>query len=65
MLFHDGGIPGFSTLVALLPEDGVAATVLINADSKADVASTILQLVLKNAIGAESSISTFVIPNTC
>ncbi|HEY0156135.1 MAG TPA: serine hydrolase domain-containing protein [Thermoanaerobaculia bacterium] len=48
VVWHEGGMPGASSILVLLPDRGIAAAVLINANDRNDVAQAIVnQLVAR------------------
>ena len=51
MLTHSGAIPGFSTRVAFLPNDGLGIVVLANADEKAAANEAIVYRVVEDVLG--------------
>jgi len=51
ILTHSGAIPGFSTRVAFLPEDGLGIVVLANADEKAKANEAIIYRVVEDVLG--------------
>ncbi|TFY56936.1 hypothetical protein EVJ58_g7336 [Rhodofomes roseus] len=51
MLTHSGAIPGFSTRVAFLPEDGLGIVVLANADEKASANDAIILRIVEDVLG--------------
>lgn len=48
---HTGGLPGISTLVAFLPDDGLGVVALANADEKASVNQEILLRIVEDVMG--------------
>ena len=48
---HNGGIPGFSSLVTFLPSDGLGIVVLINADEKSDDTVKVTNRVIDTVLG--------------
>lgn len=58
---HTGGLPGISTLVALLPDDGLGLVALANADEKAAAERILMERILDDMIDfPEGSRATFV-----
>jgi len=51
VITHDGGLPGFSTLVTFLPFDGIAVVVLVNADNKEEATLAITLQVFESLLG--------------
>ena len=51
VLTHSGAIPGFSTRVAFLPDDGLGIVVLANADEKAAANEAILFRIVEDVLG--------------
>ena len=51
ILTHSGAIPGFSTRVAFLPDDGLGIVVLANADEKAAANEAILYRIVEDVLG--------------
>ena len=51
VVWHFGAIPGFSTLVAFLPEDNLGVVLLANMDEKQDDNMSILFRVIDEALG--------------
>lgn len=55
IVYHTGGIPGFSTLTAFLPADKLGIVILINADEKQKQFMAILFKAVSDALGLSST----------
>ncbi|EJF60227.1 beta-lactamase/transpeptidase-like protein [Dichomitus squalens LYAD-421 SS1] len=54
---HTGGIPGFSTLVAFVPQRNLGVVILSNANEKAVWNSKILMRILDDVLGSKTSMT--------
>jgi hypothetical protein len=53
MVAHDGGIPGISTRVAFLPQEGLGFVLLSNNDAKNDALGEIIDKIGVNILGLQ------------
>lgn len=53
VLTHSGAIPGFSTRVTFLPDDGLGIVVLANADEKAAANEAIVYRIIEDVLGLQ------------
>ncbi|KAI9067465.1 beta-lactamase/transpeptidase-like protein [Trametes sanguinea] len=56
VVWHSGAIPGFSLLVAFLPEDNLGVVLLANMDDKADDVMSVLYRVIDEALDLPENI---------
>lgn len=57
MIDHNGGIPGFSTLVTFSPSSNLGVVVLINADEQPEHADTIMRRAFDDVLARTSSVA--------
>ncbi|KAI0669583.1 beta-lactamase/transpeptidase-like protein [Trametes maxima] len=55
LIFHNGGLPGFSTLTAFSPSSNLGIVILINADEQGEHAWAILRRAFDDVLGRTSS----------
>lgn len=50
VVYHNGGLPGFSTALVFLPSDGLGVSVFANGDNQVEPANMILNRILDTAL---------------
>lgn len=55
VLWHTGSLPGISTLIGVLPEDGLGVVVLINTSEKGKQCMQIMYHLIDDALGLDST----------
>jgi CubicO group peptidase (beta-lactamase class C family) len=53
LVWHTGGVPGGSTIIAFLPNDGIGVTALVNADSKDVLVFPLVLRIVEHLLGLE------------